>query len=158
MTTTIVIENYRGYNITFDTSAEKFECVCTENDSKESSSFAAVKKFIDEFKKANQDFKPFWVERIPGTFGYEPKKLKVIGIRKDKRFIVETEDNKQEQLSDYNLKDYMIIKPENKEVLNKLDMLAKKEAEQKLENAAVRKELTSKLVVVNLQEYKASLE
>lgn len=153
----ILIENYRGFDITFDTSDEKFECVCTENISKESGSFTAVKNFIDAFKKTNQDFKPFWIVQIPGSFGSGKKRLKVIGIRKDKRFVVETEDNKQEQLSDYSAKDYMLMKPENEEILNKLNELAKKEEKQRLENNAIRKELISGLVIVNLQEHKETL-
>ena len=39
----ILIENYRGFDIEFETSNEKFQCVCTEDDTKESNSFAAVK-------------------------------------------------------------------------------------------------------------------
>lgn len=153
----ILIENYRGHNITFNTDDEKFECVCAETTSKSSGSFTVVKKFIDDFKKANQDFEPFWVELIPGSFRSGRKRLKVIGIRKDKRFVVETEDNKQEQLSDYSAKDYMLMKPENEEILNKLNELAKKEEKQRLENNAIRKELISGLVIVNLQEYKETL-
>ena len=67
----ILIENYRGFDIEFDTQYEKFQCVCTEEDSKESSSFAAIKKFIDEYKKQNADFKPFWVDPNPNSLHLE---------------------------------------------------------------------------------------
>ena len=78
----ILIETYRGFDIEFDTNCEKFQCICTEDNAKESTSFTAVKKFIDDYKKINQDFKPFLVESIPDS--YKTEKLKVIGVRKDR--------------------------------------------------------------------------
>ena len=46
-----LIENYRGYTINFNTEKERFETGITEDLTKESLSFSAVKKFIDDFIK-----------------------------------------------------------------------------------------------------------
>jgi len=35
----ILIENYRGFDIEFDTQYEKFQCIITEENTKESNSF-----------------------------------------------------------------------------------------------------------------------
>ena len=50
----VAIENYRGFDIEFDTDHEKFQCIITDGEEKESRSFTAVKKFIDEYRKDNQ--------------------------------------------------------------------------------------------------------
>ena len=53
----ILIENYRGFDIEFDTNIEEFTCICSKENIKESSSFPAVKKLVDEYKKENSEFK-----------------------------------------------------------------------------------------------------
>ena len=116
----ILIETYRGFDIEFDTNCEKFQCICTEENAKESTSFTAVKKFVDDYKKTNQDFKPFWVEPTPER--YKSGKLKVIGVRKDGRFVAEDSKGNKGQISDYDLKDYMLLKSENEmEVILQMD-------------------------------------
>lgn len=104
MSKKILIENYRGFNIEFDVNYEKFQCETEDGHSKESQSFSAVKKFIDDFKKANQEFKEFWVEKNPE--GFYGKTLKIIGFRKDGRFVGENEKGDKEQISDHSLKDF----------------------------------------------------
>jgi hypothetical protein len=42
----ILIETYRGFDIEFDTNCEKFQCICTEDNAKESTSFTAVKSLL----------------------------------------------------------------------------------------------------------------
>jgi hypothetical protein len=153
----ILIENYRGFDIEFDVHYEKFQCECEDGKAKESQSFSAVKKFIDDFKKANQDFKPFYVETNP-TNPYGGKKLKVIGLRKDGRFIGEDEKGNKDQISDYHLKGFMILKPENEVFLNQLQDLKAKEEIQKAENKEIRDNIISKLNIVTLEDYKKSLE
>ena len=64
----ILIDNYRGFDIEFETINEKFQCIITDELVKESISFSAIKKFVDEYKKTNQDFKPFYVESTPDRY------------------------------------------------------------------------------------------
>lgn len=152
----ILIETYRGFDIEFDTNCEKFQCICTEDNAKESTSFTAVKKFIDDYKKTNQDFKPFWVESIPDS--YKTEKLKVIGVRKDGRFVAENSKGDKIQISDYSLNDYMLLKPENEIAMNKLSELKAKEEQQRLENNKARKLIISEINIVTLKDYKKQLQ
>ena len=52
----ILIETYKGFDIEFNIDCEKFQCICIDENTKESTSFAPVKRFIDEYIKANQGF------------------------------------------------------------------------------------------------------
>ena len=152
----ILIETYRGFDIEFDTNCEKFQCICTEENVKESTSFAAVKKYVDDYKKANQDFKPFWIESVPER--YKMGKLKVIGVRKDGRFVAENSKGDKIQISDYDLNDYMLLKPENEMAMNKLSELKAKEEQQRLENNETRKLIISEINIVTLKDYKKQLQ
>ena len=51
----ILIELYRDFEIYFDRDEGKFECVITDDRKKESISFSAVKKFIDDYKNSNEN-------------------------------------------------------------------------------------------------------
>ncbi|HEY5588568.1 MAG TPA: hypothetical protein VIK86_06400 [Candidatus Paceibacterota bacterium] len=152
----ILIENYREFDIEFSTNSEKFQCICTEEDTKESISFSAVKKFIDEYKKTNQNFNPFWVEPLPRS--YKNDKIKIIGVRKDGRFIYEDLKGNKNQLSDYDLKDYMLIKSENQNNLILLNELSIKIKKQSDENIETREKLISTLKIVTLKEFKETLK
>lgn len=112
--TKVFIENYRGWDILFDTEKETFYAMSDEQDRGEhKKSFASAKKYVDDFIKENDQFKPFWVQGIPD--GWRDKKpVKVIGIRKDNRFVYESpKDGSQCQMSEWDEKDYMLINPEN---------------------------------------------
>ena len=151
----ILIETYRGFDIEFDTNCEKFQCICTEENVKESTSFTAVKKYVDDYKKANQDFKPFWIEHVPE---YKRGKLKVIGVRKDGRFVAENSKGDKIQISNYDLNDYMLLQPENEMAMNKLSELKAKEEQQRLENNETRKLIISEINIVTLKDYKKQLQ
>jgi hypothetical protein len=66
---------------------------------------------IDDFIKDNETFKPIWVESKPNAYG--EKRIKIIGIRKDGRFVYEDAKGEKKQLSDYNEKDYILYDEEN---------------------------------------------
>ena len=152
----ILIETYRGFDIEFDTNCEKFQCICTEENVKESTSFAAVKKYVDDYKKANQDFKPFWIEPVPER--YKMGELKVIRVRKDGRFVAENSKGDKIQISNYDLNDYMLLQPENEMAMNKLFELKAKEEQQRLENNETRKLIISEINIVTLKDYKKQLQ
>ena len=151
----ILIENYRGFDIKFDTNCEKFQCICTEESAKESTSFAAIKKFVDDYKKANQEFKPFWVESTPDA--HKVGRFKIIGIRKDGRFIAETLQGNKVQVSDYHLDSLMLFKPENEIAMSRLSDLALKIEQQRKENSEARKQIISEIKIITLKEYKNTL-
>lgn len=153
----ILIENYRGIDIEFDTDYEKFQCIVTDENEKESKSFTSVKKYIDDYKKNNQDFKPFYVEPNPFETTYNKHNVKVIGLRKDGRFIIEDINGKTTQLSDYDLKNYMIITDENKQTLQELkDLDIQHDIHVKNFNAN-KKRLISNLKITTLKDFKVNI-
>jgi hypothetical protein len=121
----IFIENYRGWDISFSPADETF--LAYSNDFDESNikkSFSATKKYIDDFIKENNNFKPVWVEKLDRSWRKD-KKIKLIGIRKDQRFVFEGEKGKIEQLSEYSEKDYFIFNPDNQKYYDEIDAIEK---------------------------------
>lgn len=151
----ITIENYRGIDIEFDTHYEKFQCIATEDIVKESVSFKAVKKFIDDYKKENQNFKAFEVTYNPNNYEKEP--LRIVGLRKDGRFVTEDRVGKKEQISDYNLSDYILYKKENEPFYQELKDLEDLKERQRIENNQAKKDIISKMNIVHLKDFKKSI-
>jgi|GEM_PF-4975001 hypothetical protein len=121
------VDNYRGYEIRFDTEKETFECDIDDSRSVKKS-YSSIKLFIDEYIKDNHEFKPFKIEKTPFSYYAKDGVINVIGIRKDGRFIIQNGE-KKEQLSDYDLEQYMIVLLENKQFWDELKELNLKRQE-----------------------------
>lgn len=154
----ILIENYRGFDIEFNTQYEKFQCIITDDLTKESLSFKSIKSFVDEYMKNNQTFKPFYVVTNPESYRFNNvKRLKVIGIRKDGRLAAETPTGLKVQLGNYDISDFIIEKDKNQQFmveLNKHDSDVKKQAEA---NKVNRNAIISKMDIVTLKDYKKEI-
>lgn len=105
----VLIERYRNIEIEFNPDKEIFETAIKDS-SKESKSFAAVKKWIDEYLKDNATFEPFYIVGKPDLYTSN-KRLKIIGIRKDGRFVAETDKGEKTQISEYD-EDRFILEEE----------------------------------------------
>lgn len=124
-----LITEYRGWEIFFDTDKEEFYTVSNEYDKDNiKKSFASTKKFIDDYIKENNEFKPILVQKEPSIFN-NGEVIKLIGIRKDGDFMYEDKDGKKQRLSSYNEKDYFLINPENDEPFKRIAELEKKREE-----------------------------
>ena len=150
----IEIENYRGYEIRFNTEKETFVC---DIDSEKSvkKSYSALKKFIDEFIKENAVFNSFYIIGNPFlNYSTDKRTLRVIGIRKDGRFIYEDEEKNKGQISDYSLESYILKEPCNDEYIKQLKDL--EDEEQKLRELFRERRISikSKLKVTTLKECK----
>lgn len=130
----IKIETYRKFDIVFDTENEAFSSVIHQDTNtafmeakqlKESKSYSAVKKAIDEYIKKNNTFEPFFVRIGPLAYSYneDKRKLKIVGIRKDGRFIGEDKRGKLIQISEYDEKDYILDRPEDESHFVKIALL-----------------------------------
>jgi len=154
----ITIENYRGFDIEFDTNCEKFQCIVSDDNTKESKSFSAVKKFIDGYKKDNQNFKPFYVVSSPKNRMYRKKeRLKIIGIRKDGRFMAETKSGDKKQISNHELEDYILEVETNERYFILLEQF---DAEQKAFNEEHKekvKQVYNNMQLTTLKEHKQPL-
>jgi len=145
----VLIENYRGWEIYFDSESEDFYTVSNQFDRQSTKkSFASTKKHIDDFIKDNSDFKPFYVENENGT-----KKLRIVGVRKDGRFYSEDENGKKEQISQYSESDLFLVNEDNVPVFKELSQLKKQEEEIRLKI----KETSKKLIKIDLKEVRENL-
>lgn len=151
----VLLENYRGFEIMFETKAGIFLCEVSDTTMKEGSSFSAIKAAIDSHIKENGAFEPFWAESIPSMYGRQ-KRILVVGIRKDSRFIIE-ESGKKSQLSDYDLKDFIIVKEENKPIINEILRLGKERSDMNDMISQKVNKATSMLSVTTLKEVKDQL-
>lgn len=160
----IKIEVYRNFEITFNTETETFNSVSDYFDTeiKGKKSYAIVKKAIDNWIKENETFKPFFVHdcyrkdfsnKFP--ISSDDGKLKVTGIRRDKRFTCG--DN---QIPEYNEKDIFLALPENEPIFEEfkplLDERVRLETLTKENNDKIIK-VGSKLKLVPLNEFKKTL-
>lgn len=120
----IDIEEYRGWNITFDTESDTFSAYSnTYDQEKIKPGIKNLRDYIDDFIKNNQDFKPIVVERRETG-----KKITLIGVRKDNAFTILEESGSKKQLSGWDEKYYHEINPENepiKQEIAKLKLEAK---------------------------------
>jgi len=150
----VLIETYRGFEISFDPIEEKFWYLSERYDKESSSkSFSATKKAVDDFIKDNRDFKPFFIEnKLKSAFGKEAK-LKVVGIRKDGVFVYENSKGEKEQLSKYYENDYLIYNEANNSLRLEIDEKQKQVSEIYSEIEALK----AKQIGTPLAEYKQTL-
>jgi len=143
------IETYRGIEIWFDTDLESFQCDIDDERSVKKA-YKPLKKFIDDYLKENNDFKPFSIECAPNGYGVSDKFIRIVGIRKDGRFIMEDKDGNKDQLSEYDEKDYMLVNPDNKQLWLELEKI-KSEREQLNQR---EKEVKDKFKIVTVKDVK----
>lgn len=119
----VLIENYRGWEIHFDTDKEEFYTISNEYDTdKTKKSYAASKKFIDDYIKENSEFKPIKVEKHPSHYNNR-EVITLIGIRKDGAFMYEDKNSKKGQLSTHNEKDYFLQNHLNEPIFEAIEAL-----------------------------------
>jgi hypothetical protein len=108
----VLIENYRGWEITFCTENENFSAHSFHYDTENSKkSFAAIKKSIDDYIKDNEKFTPFFVQEMPHLYNGKKEK-KIVGIRKDGLFVYENGTSKS-TISTHEEGRCFLVDPEN---------------------------------------------
>jgi len=152
----VLIEKYRGFDINFDTNNAKFTCLVDDENLKSSTSYPAMKKYIDDYLKDNNTFAPFWIETDPKN-GYSYNKYQVIGIAKDKGLITIDAEGNKGKLSKYSESDYVVSDPINDGHINELHKLKKQYDEYRYNYGKSRKEILSRMETVNLKDYKNEL-
>jgi hypothetical protein len=148
----IEIQVYRGWSISFDTEKETFYCHSEQWDKDENKkSFASTKKWIDDFIKENEVFNPIWVESKPKTYG--EKMIKLIGIRKDERFVYENSKGEKVQLPEHNEKDYILYDEKNEKHKIEAAKIDEQIEELRLQKNAILEKITG----VELVDYKKEI-
>lgn len=154
----VTIEVYRKFNIQFDTEIEKFIAVHNlENSEKELSSkyFGALKKNIDEFIKSNFKFKPFEICSHPKEhFSKRFDGWTVVGIRKDKRLILESPEGEKSQISDYQLSDYVVFTEDNIKHLEQLKSLKEQRKIAEKDFKMLEDEIVEEMKLIDLKTYR----
>ena len=148
-----LITEYRGWEIFFDTDKEEFYTVSNEYDKDNTKKyFASTKKFIDDYIKENNEFKPILVQKQQSMHS-DGEIIKLIGIRKDGSFMYEDKNGKKQQLSKYNETDYFLINPENDEPFKKIAELEKRRDE----IGSKIKEIKKTIIKVDVKQVKKNL-
>lgn len=109
----ILIENYRGFDIIFEPSTERFSFSLDCGNWKEKQSFSACKKNIDDFIKENERFEPFKIINKNCSI------KEVVSIRKDGVFFCKN----GLRLDGFDEKYFYIYKQEFEEVILKIEEL-----------------------------------
>jgi hypothetical protein len=144
----VTIENYRGIEIEFDTEQESFLAAVADTGVKKSS-FTSIKKAIDDYFKNNLTFPAFHIERTIDSY-YPNEIRRIVGIRKDGRFVAETSKGTREQVSEYDERNWIVRNPDNDPVraeISKLDV--------EIRNLETKKrELSARILSKTLKEIK----
>ena len=144
----VEIMQYKGWQISFETNVEKFYAISYNDDlQKEKASLSAAKKFIDEFIKDNQNFKPVKVRNMAGAV------FTLIGIRKDGLFVCEDKEGKKETMSSYNEIAYFVVDSINDATFEQIESL---QSERKAIGEKICN-LETKLVKVTISELRKKI-
>lgn len=112
----VKIRDYRGFEIFFDTDKDQevFYCMSNSRDTETTKkSFSAIKKWIDDYIKANTEFKPTRVEYVGSGMFNKSKEVILIGIRKDGLFVYNDENGKKQTISKFDENDWVVYNPDN---------------------------------------------
>lgn len=137
----VLIETYRDWNIYFDTDKEEFYTHSESWDSdKTKRTYAAVKKFVDDFIKDNETFVPFEVENLDRSASAR-EIIKIVGIRKDGGWMMQKSGSEPERLSQYYEKDYALYNPDNEPIWQEMKEIEEKHEELRLQKIEIKKRL-----------------
>lgn len=156
----VLIETYRGFEITFDTEGGTFSAWSDHFDTQfAKKSFSGIKLGVDQHIKENNNFRPFKIQKV---FGYSRgvielgKVLTINSIRKDGKPTYDL-NGKKKILSDYDVEGYALYNPDNAPLTE-----AYNELEQRREDATKafdkeKEELLSNVVAEPLTDYLKTL-
>jgi hypothetical protein len=143
----VKIEDYRGFEISFDVDDEVFYCMDSARDTETTKkTFAAVKTWIDNYIKDNEPFKPFKLMRFERHYK-NGGEITISGIRKDGRFTFIDKQGKLKQLAEYDETDWYLPNEANEPIMKEI-------ADVRTQISTLRdkeKELEAKLIKVDFK-------
>ena len=151
----IEIQVYKGHPITYDDYDDKFECEIELNNNTKSAkrgSLKDIRKEIDQFIKANLDFKPFkFLKKSDYSNKYfEPYFCS--SIRTDGKFVVNSEGNNRN--SYYGEKEMKLAMVYDADIVEELALLEKEYEKARLKRNNAIAVLFDKLTPCDLSRYK----
>lgn len=152
-----IIDNYRGFEITFDTDSATFSAWSDHFDTAfAKESYAVVKKGIDDHIKDNIEWKPILVQEVSnytGKVSHLGSTLRLTGIRKDGKPTYQDEDGKKKAISKYDLRNYILFDKANEPIKKELGELEEAFEKKRFAYKSAKKELLSKVKVHKLTDY-----
>jgi hypothetical protein len=149
----VLIEDYKGWGIYFDTEKEDFYTISNQYDKEQTKrSYSSTKKFIDDYIKENNEFKPIKVQKMPSMYS-DGEIITLIGIRKDKSFMYQDKDGNKKQLSRYNESDYFLVDAKNEKYFNRIEELSIERS--KLDNEL--KEIEKSIIKLDVKQIRKNL-
>lgn len=116
----ILIETYRGWEISFHLHNETFSTYSNHYDKEFTKpTLSAVRAQIDAYLKINQKFERIEIMRSSTMFNNNERSF-LVGIRKDKNFSIE-KNGKIQQLSAYEEKDWFLVDHRNEPILKEIE-------------------------------------
>jgi hypothetical protein len=113
----VLIEHYRGFEISFNSETEEFYFMSDTYDTEaKRKSFSAAKKWIDDFIKENNTFKPKEFVCADG------RKITVVGFHKDGKVVIDR-GGKKAILSSYEEKYFVLYDQKFDEIFNEINAL-----------------------------------
>lgn len=148
----IQIEEYRGFTIYFNKEEDKFICDHDAADVQgKKASYSAVKKFVDDFIKENDTFNPVLLQKRErwGGGALQDDRAKLIGVRKDGRFVAEDEKGDKFQIGRYEMDQWVIFNEDNIEIEKEA-----REIEFQIDSLRKKAEITRKrMKAITLEQY-----
>ena len=151
------LDYYRGFRIYFDTDGEKFGVESDQYDTREDrKSFAACKKWVDEFLKENSAFQAFKAVQV--TSGRVSDRVTVIGIRKDGRPATEDANGNKGQISDYRYRgEWYMHNAANEPVFAEITAFDKETERLEAARQNLRNEIAARLDLVPINDHIAKM-
>ena len=148
------IEEYKGFEIVYNDDSDRFECSMELNDNVKNSkrgSLADMRKEIDQFIKANSEFKPFWF-LLKSSYGNGFARRYCSAVRTDGKMVSKSSetDARFSILDEKEMKLVCFYDVELIEALNRA-YLDREAAQAKYRS--VESDLTEKLVPLDLSKY-----
>lgn len=150
------IEDYREFEITLNTDTGKFSAYSDYHDVEfDKTTLKAMRKGVDDFINDNVNFRPFKIQKLKSYSGTNADTLgeilTIIGIRKDKRLVID-DNGKKKQLDSYYIDTYGMLLSEYDKLKEQLDTLEKRKANFMEEYHETQKSIFKDVIIVPLQE------
>jgi len=151
-----LIDNYRGWDIYYDTEIERFVVASDGWDQRsDRGSFSSCKRWVDDHIKANSTFTPFEVQHWPGRTSSEI--LTITGIRKDGRPATKNANGVVGQMTDYSIRDYILRDPDNDPIFSELVDFDRETSRLEAQREILRRAIADKVVAKPLADYLKTL-
>jgi hypothetical protein len=148
-----LIENYKNFDIKFDTKYERFNATSEYHDfTLFEETFSGIKLSIDRHVDKNPRFEEFYANLNDSYYGYS--KVKIVGIVQGRKFLYVDENGKTRRMLIDESDDYFVYNSQNDDYMEQIT-----EIREQIEHLESRiKELDDKMIKMSLSQYADELK